>query len=326
MRSKLAAAAAVILAALLAVAGLSASSSAAPVPAESSLHPIALTRVVNTPGATLTNAAPTIAVQVAGVGDIPADATAVMGRVVLYNTPAASVVVWDGVLGAPGDPTVTGGLTTVDRPSGASSAFFTALSAGKLSVHLLAGDLTHVLVEVTAYSEPNAPVPPAQQVLRGQQVPPTTVDGSPDSAGVVITNVGGSIVGRATLLSTIGKVTAGRYDVSALVTDFREPGSSDVTPDTIPTIVVVTGDQVEPDFSNVLATLQGPAIPKMLTATGDIESGLNLSSSITVPADGDVSLLTFAYNTDRSGYGTAGGPGAGVFSSALQSFTLESTS
>lgn len=325
MRSKLAAAAAVILVALLAVVGLTASSSAAPVPAESSLHPIALERVVNTPGATLTNTAPTISVQVAGVGSIPADASAVMGRVVLYNTPAASVVVWDGVSGAPGDSTVTGAATSVDRPSGASSAFFTALSGGKLSVHLLSGDLTHVLVEVTAYSEPNAPTPPAQTVMHGQQVGPTSTDPS-DPAGVVLTHVGGSIASGATLLSTIGKVSAGHYDVSALVTDFRLAGNSDVTPDTIPTIVVVTGDAIAPDFSNVLATLQGPAIPKMLTPTGDIESGLNLFSNVLVPADGDVSLLTFAYNTDRSGYGTAGGPGAGVFSSALQSFTLESTS
>lgn len=325
MKRTIGTAATLVLAAALAVVGLSATSSAAPAPTSGSLTPIPLTRVVNTPGDPLSPTHSTVVVTVAGVGAIPDTATAVTGRLVAYDTTAGmSAVEWDGVSGAPGDPTVTSGPTTVAHPSGASSAFVSALNAGKLSVHLLSG-AGSFLLEITGYVTPN-PALDTRTVQHGVQVAATSDDPN-DPQGVTLTHVGGTIVTGATLLSTLPKVAAGHYDVSTLVTDFRKSGTSGDSPaDTIPTIVIVAGDSIDADFGNVLATLAGPAIPKMLTATGDIEVGLNLDTNINLPADGSVSVLSFAANTDRSGFGTVGQAGAGDFSSALQSFTLEPTS
>ena len=121
---------------------------------------IPLTRIVDTPGDKLTPTVSTVVVPVAGIKGIPANATAVTGRLVAYNTGAGeNLVVWDGVSGAPGDPTVFSGPTTVTHPSGESSSFNSALHNGSLSVHLLSGSGSFLL-EITEYSVPVAPPAP----------------------------------------------------------------------------------------------------------------------------------------------------------------------
>lgn len=120
---------------------------------------IPLTRIVDTPGDGF-SAGSTVVVKVAGTSaGIPANAVAVTGRLVAYDTAAGeSLVVWDGISGAPGDPTVTSDPTPVTHPSGASNAFSSALNNTDLSVHLLRGS-GRFLLEVTSYQLPAPPAP-----------------------------------------------------------------------------------------------------------------------------------------------------------------------
>lgn len=143
----------VFVAAILAVVFGFGSTASAAVPGESAPGnsvAIPLTRIVDLPGIALGGAADTVQVAVAGQRGIPTNAISVSGRLVAYDTTGESLVVWDGVNGAPGDATVTSGRST---GSGASQAFTSALHNGNLSVHLLTGS-GRFLLEISGYDLP----------------------------------------------------------------------------------------------------------------------------------------------------------------------------
>jgi hypothetical protein len=158
MKRYLKAAVAVAIAAILALIGLTATSSAAVTgeSAASNTVQIPVTRLVNTPGHSLSETNPTAVIKVAGVDGIPANATGIAGRLVAYQAAGGeSLVIWDGVKGSPGDATVTTGPTTPAR-SGPSNSYTTALRNGAVSVHLLTG-AGSFLLEVTSYTLPTDP-------------------------------------------------------------------------------------------------------------------------------------------------------------------------
>lgn len=158
MRKHTVIAAAVGIAAVAAAVAIPASA-AAPVPGNTAAIP--QVRLVQTPGIALANNA-TTTVTVAGKVGVPADATAVEGILTAYeDTGVSRLVVWDGLSGAPGTPTVIGAKTTDAQPSGASAAFHAALTSGAVKVHN-SGAATRFLLTITGYDVPaSTPTSPA---------------------------------------------------------------------------------------------------------------------------------------------------------------------
>lgn len=152
----------VALAAVAAGVAIPASAASAPVTTPSNTVPTPVTRIVNVPGIRLTNnqtTTLTVAGRTFGGIAIPANATGIEGTLTAYqDTGNSRLVVWDGVSGAPGTPTVSGTRTTPNG-SGPSSAFHVALSNGTLKVHN-AGAAVQFLLTMSAYDIP-APAPTA---------------------------------------------------------------------------------------------------------------------------------------------------------------------
>ena len=115
--------------------------------------PIAQKRLVDVPGKAIASGQ-TQVLQVAGQVGIPANATGATGFISFYHgTGASSLVVWDGVLGAPGVPTVQ----SANKYSQAQGTFHVALNNGKFSVHDT-GAASRYLITITGYDVPMAPV------------------------------------------------------------------------------------------------------------------------------------------------------------------------
>ena len=157
-------------------------------------------------------------------------------------------------------------------------------------------------------------VQPKDQVVSMAPVGPT-----------VLHNVGGSI---RTGVTDLGSVTldAGTYNAQVLATFFRKVNTSTdpafANIQTYGTLVVWTGDAIQPDFSNDL-TVGGVLIPKVNSTTLTIDPSANLVSTLKIADDGTpVHIGVFAYDDNSGSEGTTGQPGEGDFSAALQSATF----
>jgi len=289
--------------------------------AASNVIQIPLTRVVDVPGIALTNASSTAVVPVAGTHGIPATATGISGRLVAYEDSGTSrLVVWDGQGGAPGTPTVVGTATSSSFPSGASSAFASALSGGNVSVHL-AGAATHFLLEVDSYTVPapaagSGPAGPkgdkgdtgdtgAAGANGANGKDAAILDGQLQAASVDLAHIGGPFAANHTALNFGGQNTVavpgtGSELVHFSITFCRD-GAQDGAPTFTPNVVVhdVT------DSSNV-ATLASDYGPKLDAANAQVNCGIESTVADDVVATGGHTLEVdvFGYDDDQSATGT----------------------
>ena len=237
-----------------------------------------------------------LTVQVAGQKGVPTNATGVALNVTVADTTSAGYVsvVPDGA-----DPIQ---VSTVNFPSAGgllSNSDTVALpDDGKITVYNHQGNTDVVLDVLGYYTDAPAQVFPA--VTTAAPVAATSTDAN-DPGGVVFP-VGGSAVGAGTAqLTQTVTLQPGVYQVSVSDTFYRKPGTSVATdPDTYVSTLLYTGSAVASGFGNVLFTVGGTLVPKMLTATGDIDPTQQINTVLTIPTAETLTVGVHGYDTDRS--------------------------
>lgn len=159
-------------------------------------------------------------------------------------------------------------------------------------------------------------------------------------APVVLGKIGGSIQasnnkGANTITTLTNTVTLqpGTYQIVASGTFFRKDHTTDAAidatiPDTYGTLVVWLDNSQDGLYDYNVdngGTVQTAAIPKMTTAStvsSTIEASASTTVVVVIQQTTKLWLGGFGYNSDTSGYGSAGGPGAGDFS-AIPSMVVE---
>lgn len=283
--------------------------------AASNFTAIPLTRVVNTPGIALTTVHQVVTVSIAGADGIPTDATAVSGRLVLWNTAKGgqSVNIWDGASGQPGTLTVStlSATTSANAGAGASSAFQIALHNGKVSVGNLGGR-GHFLLEINGYFEA-VPAPCVSKVF--------TIDPAP----VALTHVGGSIRTSVTVAGSVD-LPAGTYDTRVLgnftgLNTVTDPAAF-VGHQLFGTMVLIKGTAILPDFSNDL-TDGGVPIGQADSATLTVDPTTQVDTFLTLATPTTITVGFFAYLDNSQGFTSV--DDAGHVHAAIQSAQLRST-
>ncbi|MFC1418327.1 hypothetical protein [Streptacidiphilus cavernicola] len=155
------------------------------------------------------------------------------------------------------------------------------------------------------------------------------------SGAVPLGQVGGAIKTGVTKLTEAVILQPGTYQVTASGVFYRKAGTGAQgdagVPNTYGTLVIwedLNNDGVY-DWNGTpsenAGTIQTGAIPRMTSDSfgSTIEASANQTSVITVTQpDTRLYLGGFGYNDDTSGYGTAGGPGAGDFA-VVPSMTVQ---
>ena len=260
-----------------------------------------------------------VTLPIGGLNGVPDNATAVALNVTATAPTAASfLTVYPA--GTP-RPNPASNLNFVARQTIANQVTAELGTGHAVEIYNNAGN-TQVVVDLLGYYTQDATVIHATLV-------PTAVQGA-----VTLKQVGGTIRTGVTTLTEPVTLQPGTYQVTASGVFQRAAhtgmqGAAGV-PNTFGTLVIwedLNNDGFYDWAANPsenAGTIQTGAIPRMAIDTSStIEAGANQTSVITITQpDTQVYLGGFGYNDDTSGYGTAGGPGAGDFS-VVPSMTIQ---